>query len=190
MLQPLESFADTVVAVDGHRSLLLQAHAASRRTTLLQSDLTRTKLQGNQFDLIVAFDVLEHVPADPFLREALRLARDNARLLISVPAFPSLWSQMDVCAGHRCRYRFRPLAEELSRNGWTPQGHTHFQLLLFPLVWASRRITRFSPTGIERRPPRWLDRLLGAINLLEIRMLHRLSLPFGSTLIAWATKNQ
>lgn len=182
----LEARAKRVVAMDGHRSLLQRALAASRQTTLLQGDVTHTGLRSGEFDLITAFDVLEHVDADAFLSEARRLAADGAKLLISVPAFPSLWSEMDVRAGHRCRYRWPQLKAELARNGWQPMGHTHFQFLLFPLVYASRRLAKKSLRVLERNPPPGVDRLLGMVNYLEVAMLNGVSLPFGSSLFAWA----
>lgn len=187
MLPLLEAHARRVVAMDGHRSLLQRAFAASSKTTLLQGDVTHTGLKSGGFDLITAFDVLEHVDADVFLAEARRLAADGAKLLISVPAFPALWSEMDVRAGHRCRYRWPQLKAELVRHGWRPLGHTHFQFLLFPLVYASRRLANKSPLALERSPPPWVDRLLGLVNYFEVAMLNGVSLPFGSSLFAWAS---
>lgn len=186
MLPLLEACAKRVVAVDGHRTLLQSALAASTKTVLLQGEVTHSGLRSQQFDLITAFDVLEHVDPDAFLSEARRLAGDGAKLLISVPAFPALWSEMDVRAGHRCRYRWPQLNAELARSGWRPLGHTHFQFLLFPLVYVSRRLGRTSPRELERRPPPGLDRLLGTINSIEVALLGGLSLPFGSSLFAWA----
>lgn len=186
MLPILEACAERVVAMDGHRSLLQRAQAASKRTIVLQGDITKTRLQNSAFDLITAFDVLEHVDADAFLSEMRRLAHDDGKLLISVPAFSALWSEMDVRAGHRCRYRWSQLKTELKRNGWRMMGYTHFQFLLFPMVYVSRRISKFAPQGLERRPPRGLDRMLGMINSLEVTLFHGVSLPFGSSLFAWA----
>lgn len=182
----LEARARRVVAMDGHRSLLQRAFVTTRQTTLLQGNVTHTGLKSNEFDLITAFDVLEHVDADAFLSEARRLAADGAKLLISVPAFPALWSEMDVRAGHRCRYRWPQLKTELARHGWRPMGHTHFQFFLFPLVYASRRLAKKSPRELERSPPPVVDRLLGMVNYLEVAMLNGVSLPFGSSLFAWA----
>jgi SAM-dependent methyltransferase len=186
MLPLLEARARHVVAMDGHRALLERAYAASGRAVLLQGQVTNTLLTGDRFDLIAAFDVLEHVGADAFLAEARRLARRQGSLLISVPAFPFLWSGMDTRAGHRCRYRWSQLKDELERNGWQPMGHTHFQFLLFPLVTISRRLGKRLPKALERRPPRSLDRLLGAVNRMEVNLLGGATLPFGSSLFAWA----
>lgn len=187
MLPLLEEHAKCVVAMDGHRSLLLRAFDASNRTIVLQGDLTNTKLNGREFDLITAFDVLEHLDADAFLSEARRLARNDAKLLISVPAFNFLWSDMDARAGHRCRYNWAQLKVDLLRNGWHPMGHTYYQFLLFPLVYFSRRIDLVTSTRYERRPPSGLDWVFGTINHLEVALLNGFTLPFGSSLFAWAS---
>jgi len=186
MLPLLEARAENVVAIEGHRRLLQLAHEASARTTLMQGTVTDTKLVGSCFDLIVAFDVLEHVNADAFLTEARRLAHDGTKLLLSVPAFPSLWSEMDVQAGHLRRYRWKQLKSTLKQNNWDPQGYTHFQFLLFPFVYVSRRLGKGRLQKLERRPSPRLDCVLGAVNHLEVSMLHALRLPFGSSLFAWA----
>lgn len=186
----LEARAERVVAVDGHRILLQRALAATRHATLVQADVTDTGLEGGRFDLITAFDVLEHTDADAFLSEARRLAAPDAKLLVSVPAFASLWSEMDVRAGHRCRYRWGQLKAELARNGWRPLGHTHFQFFLFPLVYASRRLARNSIRQLERTPPGGVDRLLGLVNHLEVALLAGVPLPFGSSLFGWASRDR
>lgn len=185
MLSLLEEAASDVVALDGHRTLLEQARTRSRRATLLQGDVTATGLPAARFDLVAAFDVLEHVDPDAFLAEARRLAAPGADLLLSVPAFGALWSDLDAQAGHRCRYRWRMLRAELERQGWSPAGHTHFQCLLFPLVWALRRLPG-RVRRVERRPLPVIDRLLGGVNRLEVELFGDISLPFGSSLLAWA----
>lgn len=191
ILPLLEAHARRVVAVDAHRSLLERAQDASNRAILVQGDAIATGLPTRSFDLVVAFDVIEHVDPDAFLGEARRLARERAHLLISAPAFPALWSDLDVRAGHRCRYRWRRLEAELARNGWRPLGHTHYQFVLFPLVYASRRFGDGGrQRGRERRPPAFLDRLLGAVNQAEVNVLNGLTLPFGSSLFAWARAEQ
>ena len=182
----LEARATEVTAVDGHRRLLQQAQAATSKAVLVQGDVTDTRLSPGHHDLLTALDVIEHVDGDAFLAEARRLARPGADLLLSAPAFPSLWSEMDVRAGHRCRYRWRQMQQELARNGWRAVGHTHFQCLLFPLVYASRHWPGRSAQQTERRPSPALDRWLGAVNRFEVDRLGALSLPFGSSLFVWA----
>jgi SAM-dependent methyltransferase len=188
MLARLESAFAVTLGVEGHVNALAAASDRCNSSQLIHSDVLNTPLADGQFDWVVAFDVLEHVDSARFLREALRLVRPGGLMLLSVPAFPLLWSQVDELAGHRCRYRSLPLKNELVSSGWLPLGHTHFQFLLFPLLAASRLLNRKSNPTLERQPPKVLNRMLGFINQLELSLFHRFSLPFGSSLIMWAEK--
>ena len=137
LLTTLEHGFARVTAVDAHAVLLQKAALNSTRAELFQADVTRTSLPGNENDLVIALDVIEHVDPDALLAEARRITAPNGVLLLSAPSAPSLWSRMDELAGHRCRYTRKQLTDELTRNGWEPQGFTHYQCLLFPLVWLS-----------------------------------------------------
>lgn len=186
MLDILESSALQVTAVDGYDSLLELAYQNSSSTVLIQDDVTKTNIASDRFDLIVAFDVIEHVHPDNFLKEAYRLASNGAILLISAPAFPSLWSELDIKSGHRCRYRWHQLDLELKKNGWKPIGHTHFQFLLFPLVFLLRRFGVGDINKLQQSPSSWIDDLLGFVNKIEVKYLNKVTLPFGSSVFVWA----
>lgn len=186
LLPLLENRFSQVMAVDAHAILLEQAARNSSRTQLFQADACRSTLPPAAFDLVMAMDVIEHVDPDALLTEARRLSAPGGMLLLSAPASPSLWSHMDEMAGHRCRYTQRQMEEELRRNGWIPAGHTHYQCLLFPLVWLSSAMGTRSHQKLERKPPAWLDRLLGNINHLETTLFNGHALPFGSSLFMWA----
>lgn len=186
LLPALEMRYTKTIAIDAHVALLEKAEAHSAKTELIQADVTRTTLPDSVSDLVMALDVIEHVDPDAFLAEAHRIAAPGGLLLLSAPAAPSLWSRMDELAGHRCRYTRARLKEELVRNGWIPMGSTHYQCLLFPLVWLSRMLGKGDDTRFERRPGAWVDRLLGGINLIEITLFGSVPLPFGSSLFMWA----
>lgn len=99
------------------------------------------------FDLVTAFDVLEHTDDDvAALTEIRRVARQDARLLVAVPALPRLWSGHDVAAGHRRRYTRRALTAAAAGAGWAPVRSTSCNTLLLPAIAAVRVATR-------RRPP-------------------------------------
>jgi SAM-dependent methyltransferase len=182
------------VGVEGHLESLERARIRSTEAVWVHADVTKLPIQGEQFDVVTSFDVLEHVEPRPLLDEALRLTRPGGVLLLSVPAFQSLWSAHDAAAGHRLRYRLAGLVQDLEAAGWRLEGHTYYQCLLFPLVWASRALRAdrrgsvSSAPHIERRPPTWLGRMLLAVNRFEVRVFEGRTLPFGSSLIAWARK--
>jgi len=181
--------AQDVVGTDGWNGLLERARNRCPAAELLAADLERgLPLAAGQFDLLVALDVLEHVDEEAALAEIRRLAAPGAILLVSVPALPALWSDLDRAAGHRRRYRRRELAERLEAHGFALLAATHYQMLLLPLVLLTRRLGRRPLVGLERRPPAALGCLLGAVNRFEVACLGARELPWGSSLIATAER--
>lgn len=71
---------------------------------------------GKQYSLVLMLDVLEHL-AEPVeaLRNAISHLRPNGSLLITVPAFLSLWTSHDELNYHFMRYTkasFNQVAEK------------------------------------------------------------------------------
>jgi len=102
-LAPLARLAVERVGLDAYRESLVAARGRGEGALLVQGDVQAVPLAPGQFDLLLALDVLEHVEPGPFLREAARLGAADARLAVSVPASPRLWSDLDRAAGHRQR---------------------------------------------------------------------------------------
>ncbi|MFZ2266207.1 MAG: class I SAM-dependent methyltransferase [Azonexus sp.] len=177
-----------VVGVDAYESSLREAVRCEPKAVPVQADAHRIPLAAGQFDLIVALDVLEHLEPEKFFAEAARLVRPGGFLLLSVPAFPLLWGDADVRAGHRCRYRRRHLVAEIAQHGWAPLGTAYYQCLLFGAMLLSRRLARGGISSVERQPPAWMGRLFAAVNRAELLLLGRHA-PFGTSLIAWAQRS-
>jgi SAM-dependent methyltransferase len=96
--------------------------------------------EGEKFDLICLFDVLEHVQDDSAAVAAIgsRLS-DGGRILVTVPASPSLWSRHDVENQHFRRYTKAGLRKVFSDNGFTAVRISFFNALLFPAIWIFRK---------------------------------------------------
>lgn len=72
-----------------------------------------------QFDLVCAFDILEHVADDESaLAELARVAAPGATLLISVPLHPEAWTAFDDFVGHCRRYEPAQIEALLGRYGF------------------------------------------------------------------------
>jgi SAM-dependent methyltransferase len=108
--------------------------------TLIQADIFQHTF-GNSFDLIGAFDVIEHLDEDEkILRRFHEQLRSGGHLVITVPAHQSLWSYFDEVAHHRRRYAARDLRRKLADAGFCGIYVTQFMSALFPLMWIKRRL--------------------------------------------------
>lgn len=160
---------------------------------LLQLDARRLPFT-NAFDVVGAFDVLEHVDDDErVLAEMYRATRPGGGAIVTVPQHPWLWSVVDELSEHRRRYTRDELVSKLERARFVVLHHTSFVTLLLPLLALSRlrsvRVADYDPTT-EYRMPRLVGRALGAIMAMERRLLleRGLGLRAGGSLLAVARK--
>lgn len=140
-----------------------------------------------RFDLICLLDVLEHLERDDDALVALgsKLA-GGGRLLLTVPAYPMLWSSHDEFLHHHRRYRATQLTQLLDHAGFSVERVSHFNTLLFPVAALSRLAARLSntPAGGTGVPVKMLNAALYKIFAAERMLLSRTNLPFGVSLVA------
>jgi len=132
----------------------------------------RPEFQG-MYDLVILFDVLEHIEDQDFFLEALKfLMKPNGTLVISVPALRQLFSEYDLCAGHVRRYSLQALEEVLSSHRFAIRHSTYWGLGFTPLLLARKYVLRFvKKTDVIRTgctaPNRFLDTALYRMSRLE-----------------------
>jgi len=146
----------------------------------------------DSFDLIAALDVLEHVDDDAAaLRVLSGYARAGGLILITVPAFRWLWSVHDTISHHLRRYTREQVTTLLEGAGLTVQYAGYFNFLLFPMAVASIQLGKLMPRDDYRGmhiPPAGINRSLERIFAVESRLVPRLRLPFGLSIVACATR--
>jgi len=100
-------------------------------------------LDDGRYDLIVLLDVLEHIPDDrgALAGLATKLA-PGGRLLLTVPAMPSLWSGHDVAHHHQRRYTPKALEDVVRGAGFRVRHRTHFNSLLLPAILGVRWLNK------------------------------------------------
>jgi SAM-dependent methyltransferase len=181
--------------VAGEASTVGLAQAAARvpAAELLQMDARSVPFR-DEFDVVGAFDVIEHIADDAAVLAALHDAVvPGGGLLLTVPQHPFLWSEFDVRSGHLRRYRAAQLRDRLVQAGFEILTMTSFTTLLLPAMLLSRLARRqtastYDPLDELRIPP-WLNAVLERVLDLE-RLLIRagLALPAGGSLLVVARK--
>jgi SAM-dependent methyltransferase len=105
---------------------------------LFQMDARRIPFQ-EQFDVVGAFDVLEHIKEDEeVLSQMYQATRRGGGIMITVPHHPFLWSASDDYARHVRRYKTSELKTKVKRAGFQILRTTSFVSLLMPLLALSR----------------------------------------------------
>jgi SAM-dependent methyltransferase len=151
----------------------------------------------NEFDIIGAFDVIEHIDEDEqVLANLWQGLVANGLLLVTVPQHPWMWSRLDELVHHQRRYTRRDLRDKLQRAGFDVLRMTSFVTSLFPLMVAQRAISRARPVtdaaaalDSEVRFSPFTNACFDAVMRVDETLIRcGASLPFGGTLLAVARK--
>jgi SAM-dependent methyltransferase len=188
MLDELARFGE-VWGVEPNPRGVAAAQRAGHRA-VLRARVEELPFESGSFDLVTCLDVVEHTLDDrAALAELHRVTRPGGRLLVTVPAYPALWSHHDVVNGHHRRYVRSTLVDAAATAGWRPLRHTHFNTF-FLAPAALVRLTLRKQGERQRRSelaltPRSLDPLLELPLKAEAAFLRRgFRLPAGLSLLA------
>ena len=139
--------------------------------------------EDGTFDLVTAFDVVEHMDDDlAGLREMRRVLRAGGRVLLFVPTFMFLWGLQDDVSNHRRRYRLPELRRVLEQAGFEIERTTYANITFFLPILVMRQLMRL--TGIKTDSENninvtALNGVLGSVFGAESWILKRMNLPFG-----------
>lgn len=158
---------------------------------ITQGSLVELPYKNDTFDVVIAADVLEHVNHDAQgMAELFRVLKPGGFAVMTVPAYPWLWSGHDTVHHHWRRYTRPDLSQKLEQAGFTINRLTYFNSLLFPglsLVRGSKKALHRAGTDLQPVIPP-LNTFLRTIFLLEKSLLRVTNLPFGLSLLCVASK--
>lgn len=159
---------------------------------LIQMD-ARKLPYAEEFDVVAAFDVIEHIAEDELvLKNLFRAVKPGGGCLITVPQHQWLWSPVDEEACHQRRYSARELHAKIEASGFKIVRSTSFVTFLLPLMLASRLAARRSGTSggseaLKLNP--LLDGVLANVMRFEHLLLKLgLSLPIGGSRLVVAQR--
>jgi SAM-dependent methyltransferase len=163
----------------------------------IQFDVTKGVVD-NEFDIIVAFDVIEHIDDDvAAISNINKMLCNGGSLIVTVPQHMFLWSQLDEIVKHKRRYSRKELIAKLKNAGFDISYCTSFLFVLFPLMLISRIFDKgqdricADEVALEKRVKfskvlNWIFDHFMRIDECFISL--GISLPFGGTLVVVAKK--
>ncbi len=117
---------------------LKYAHTRVPNANFMQMDARHIPFH-EEFDVIGAFDVLEHIVEDELVLEQINHAlKPGGLTLLTVPQHPWLWSRVDENACHVRRYTMQDLHQKLTDSGFQILKSTSFVTSLLPAMMISR----------------------------------------------------
>lgn len=149
----------------------------------------------NEFDVIGAFDVIEHIEEDEVvLAQMCAALKPEGLMLITVPQHAWLWSPMDEYAYHERRYAATDLHKKIEAAGVRVIQSTSFVTTLLPAMMISRLLqknvsdSKFDATAELKITP-WLNSLFSRMLSAELALIKRgVNFPVGGSRLVVARK--
>ncbi|WP_414475186.1 class I SAM-dependent methyltransferase [Microvirga sp. M2] len=162
---------------------------------LVQMDAREIPAQ-DAFEIVGAFDVLEHIEEDvDVLKQMHAVTSPGGGIIVSVPQHQFLWSTNDDIAHHVRRYRRGELEAKMKAAGFNVLFSTSFAAFILPAFVISRLLSRIRQDGTdeiikrEYRISGWANHLLGTVTGIEVNLaLHGLAWPMGGSRVVVAKK--
>lgn len=156
-----------------------------------QGDINALPFGDASFDAIISSSVIYHdwVPdVARAVQEMKRVLRPGGVLIINVPAFRFLHSAHDDAVMTARRFRKVEIRALLQQQGFEIRRLTYWTTFLFPLAMIARTFGGSKMGRDFEITNSWSQRLLARIMNIEVRLLRKVSLPFGVALLAVARK--
>ena len=151
------------------------ARLRERGASVVLGTISSLPFPADTFDLVCAFDIVEHVDDDDLaLRELTRVAAPDAVVLLSAPLHPSRWTAFDELVGHRRRYEPLELLAKLAHHDLSVECSA-----VYGMRPRSSHLVNFGMWGLTHRREQamwWYNRVMMP---LAVRFAKKLALAPG-----------
>lgn len=159
---------------------------------LVLGDGEALPLAAESVDAVLGLDIFEHILRDDLaFAESFRSLKPGGSLVLSVPAFQSLWGPHDVALMHHRRYRASHIRRALEAAGFRVERLSYSVFFLFPVVVVVRFFEKRKAGEAKAslvKLPAWANAALIGLQRLEASVIGAIDLPWGSSVIAVARK--
>lgn len=184
-----------VFGVDGAKEALQFCRQRGLTQVKLADLEKKLPFADNSFDVITLLDVLEHIKEPMVLQEVQRILKPNGLFIVTVPAFPWLWSAWDEVLHHKRRYTRSRLVDVISGAGFKPEYSSYVYGFLVPVALIVRWVKSRLPTtnashyssDFKLNHP-WLNAVMMFLASVDRWLLWQVPLPVGTSVFMAARK--
>ncbi|NLO18833.1 MAG: class I SAM-dependent methyltransferase [Ignavibacteria bacterium] len=160
---------------------------------VFNSTIEDFELPDSKINALTLLDVIEHIENDfSVIKNAHRILDERGWLIVTVPAYSWLWSKHDELVMHERRYARKQLSDLLKSAGFQVEYSSYFNFFLFlPAVlkrfYNEHFVKEVDLESVEK-VPEFLNKVFKNIFAFESKILQKIKLPFGLSIIAIARK--
>ena len=182
---------NNIVGIDINEESIKQCKKKGLKNVHIMNGI-KTSFENEQFDIIIASDVLEHIKQEEkALKEWKRILMKNGKLLVFVPAFNSLWSDHDNVSRHYRRYTKKSLKNCLIKASFKLEKISYWNFISFFPASLVRFLQRYSTKKNKDQlyniNPFFNDTIITILRL-ENYLLTKGNFPIGLSVFAIVNK--
>lgn len=156
-------------------------------------DITNSKLESDQYDLVLATDILEHIDDDVLaLSEVERILKPSGVLIVTVPTFEILWGLQDVVSMHKRRYLIAGIKAKVSGAKLNIIDSYYFNFIMFVPIFLVRKFIYIFKINLESEvkvTTKFLNKTLKILFLIDMLIAKHIKvIPFGVSAFVMAKK--
>lgn len=186
-LAMLSQFGRVAAIEKDEWALAFSQNRFSNAVDFIVADFMHHDFKNQKFDLVCAFDVLEHLlDDDRAIHRMIDLVAPEGYLMITVPAFQWLWGKHDQKLHHFRRYNKRSLLSKTKKLPVKIHLFSYFNFLLFPVALLSRFLDSFTGQNFSstyNQDNVFLNKIFLDIFSVERNLINHINLPFGLSLM-------
>lgn len=159
----------------------------------INTSITQLPFKENEFDLVCAFDVIEHVEDHQLAaQEMKRVCKQNGFVFVTVPAYQFLWSEHDVINQHCRRYKSKELLQLFAIINLKKIKQSYFNFWFFlPIATIRILLWPIQKNKLKQNPTKNAQSDFGKFNngiinkicytifITEKFLLRTINFPFG-----------
>lgn len=164
-------------------------------TRLIKVDDIKLPFKEKTYDMVCAFDVLEHIENQTgALKEWRRVLKDKGAIVITVPAYQWLWSDHDVSLYHERRYTTGRIKQAAKEAGLRVEKKSYAIVFSLPLIVAFRFINKVRGKKSSAETsyvdvPSWVNSLFTKVLYSEATFHKIVRFPFGTSVVTILRKD-